>query len=220
MTLIAPDFTFSCQQLSHLNLDAFSDHFQHLSPDKQAENAHRSRRYSQFTGPATALTELPHNAFIQSSNINYLAGDIPRDFSPLEPSLIELPQFGQLIQTVNDFFGFNPDKTTLGVHQIRITCSGHKKGLPAPEGIHQDGFDLIVICCIARHNVAGAQTELYPHPDKKAVYKGTMQPGDIIYCNDRKLYHYTSPIEVEDAQSTGYRDMFVITVSLSDQPCQ
>lgn len=220
MALVSPDFTFSHQRLSCLGLDTFSGFFQRLSPDTHNCGNYRFRRYSRFTGHASNLIKKPQEAFIQSSDINSLNGDIERNFESLENDLVDLPQFEQLIQTVNHFFGYNPNKTTLGIHQIRITCSGNEKGLPVPEGIHQDGFDLIAICCIARHNVLGAETQLYQHPDEKPVYNCTMQPGDIIYCNDRTLYHYTSPIEAGNKDLAGYRDMFVITVSLNGQQWQ
>lgn len=166
MAIITPGFTFSHQRLSGLNLSAFSKYFERLSSDKHVDGNYRLRRYSLFTGPATALKQLPYEYFMQSKKVNYLYGGTKRQFSELEASLTESPQFEQLIQAVENFFGFNPDKTTLGVHQTRITCSGHEKGLTVPEGIHQDGFDLIAICCIARHNVQGAETELYQNPAK------------------------------------------------------
>ena len=220
MALISPGFSFSHQRLPCLDLDTFAESFQRLSLDEHEPGNYRLRRYSQFTGHASNLIKKPQEAFIQSSDVNAVNGDIERHFEALEKDLIELPQFGQLIQTVNHFFGYNPNKTTLGIHQIRIICSGKEKGLPVPEGIHQDGFDLIAICCIARHNVLGGETQLYQHPDEKPVYNCTMQPGDIIYCNDRTLYHYASPIEAGTKDITGYRDMFIITVSLSGQRWQ
>ena len=220
MAIISPGFTFSHQRLSSLDLTAFSKFFERLSPDKHVDGNYRLRRYSLFTGPAHKLKRLPYEYFMQSKKVNYLYGGIKRQFNELETSLTALPQFEQLIQTIEHFFGFNPDKTTLGVHQIRITCSGQEKGLPVPEGIHQDGFDLIAICCIARYNVQGAETELYKNPEEDPVYNCTMQPGDIIYCNDRKMYHYTSPIEVGSKATSGFRDMFVVTVSLNEQQWQ
>ena len=217
---ITPDFTFSHQRLLSLDLDTFAESFQRLSPDKYNAGNYRFRRYSQFTGHASNLIKKTQEVFIQSRDVNYLNSDIDRNFESLENQLIVLPQFEQLVQTVNQFFGYDPYKTTLGIHQIRIICSGRGKGLPVPEGIHQDGFDLIAICCIARHNIRGAETQLYQHPDEKPVYNCTMQPGDIIYCNDRALYHYTSPIEADCKDIVGFRDMFVITVSLGGQQWQ
>ena len=218
--MLAPDFTFSHQRLPGLDLEQFAPFFHQLAPDQHVNGNFRFRRYSRFTATPGHLRKLEHEAFVQSKQVNYLNGDIARKFDELEQPLICLPQFEQLIQTVNHFFDYDPARTVLGIHQIRITCSEGEQGLPVPEGIHQDGFDLIALCCVARHNVAGAETQLYRTPEEKPVYNCVMEPGDIIYCNDRTLYHYTSPIEPAPDCSEGYRDMFVLTVSLGEQQWQ
>ena len=219
-SLITPDFTFSHQRLSGIDLSVFSDSFNRLTPDPHIEGNFRLRGYSRFTGHPLHLKRLDHTQFAQSRDINPLYGDISRDFAALEDSLIVLPQFEQVVYTIARFFGFNPYLTTLGIHQIRIICSGQEQGLPVPEGIHKDGFDLIALCCINRQGVSGAETGIYQDPENEPIYTCTMQPGDIIYCNDRRLYHYTSPIQPISEDSQGFRDMFVVTVSLDGQPWQ
>lgn len=215
MALISPDFTFSHQQLSDLDLNAFAPFFANLTADPYVKGDFRFRRYSRFTGPA--LERLPYNDFVQSRSINYLSGDIPREFAEIEPTLTELAEFQHLFTQVNGFFGLDPARAVYGVHQIRITCSGADHGLPVPEGIHQDGFDLIAIACVARNNVDGAETGIFYHPEHKPVYSATLFPGDIVYCNDRRVYHYTSALQVSSAGVCGYRDVFVITVTLKDE---
>lgn len=215
--MLAPDFTFSHQRLPGLDLEQFAPFFRQLAPDQHVDGNYRFRRYSRFTGVPGHLRKLGHEAFVQSKQENYLSGNIARDFDELEQPLICLPPFEQLIQTVNLFFGYDPARTVLGIHQIRITCSEGEAGLPVPEGIHQDGFDLIAMCCAARHNVSGAETRLYRTPEEKPVYNCVLEPGDIIYCNDRSLFHYTSPIKPAPGHFRGYRDMFVLTVSLGEQ---
>ena len=219
-TLVAPDFTFSHQRSPAIDLSVFSRSFDQLNPDPHIEGDFRLRGYSRFTGHPLHLKRLNHQDFVQSSDINSLYGDVSRDFTALDDSLIVLPQFEQLIHTIARYFGFNPYKTILGVHQIRIVCSSQKKGLPVPEGIHKDGFDLIALCCVNRQGVSGAETSLYQDPEGDPIYTCTMQPGDIIYCNDRRLYHYTSPIQPLSDDIEGFRDMFVVTVSLDGQQWQ
>ena len=215
--LVLPDFTFSHQKLPNIDLSAFSQSFNNLSPDPHIEGDFRLRGYSRFSGHPPNLKHLRHQEFVQSKDINSLYGGICRDFAELDDSLIALPQFEQMIQSVIEFFGLPPDKTILGVHQIRIVCSTEKQGLPVPEGVHQDGFDLIALCCISRQDVSGAETRLYEDPKCDPLYTCTLQPGDIIYCNDRNLYHYTSPIQPVFDDKEGSRDMFVVTVSLDGQ---
>ena len=220
MALIAPGFTFSHQRMPGIDVEQFADSFTQLPPDPHVEGNFRRRKYSRFTGHPLHLRRLSHESFEQSSEINQTYGDIERDFEPIDESVTELPQFEQLIHTIARFFGFNPYCTTLGVHQIRIVCTGDEHGLPVPEGIHQDGFDLIALCCIKRQGVTGAETRLYQSPEEASVYNCTMGPGDIIYCNDRSMYHYTSPIQPVSEDHHGFRDMFVVTVSLDGQQWQ
>lgn len=220
MPLIDPDFTFSHQHLSSVDLNVFSDSFNQLIPDQHVDGQYRYRRYSRLTGSLDnpqCLDDLP---FFQSKTVNYLNGDIDRCFEALEGAVIELPQFKQLMQSIGDFFGFDPAKTILGVHQIRVVCTSDETGCPVPEGIHQDGFDLIAMCCIAKCNIEGAESQIFNDPKLPALYQCTMEPGDIIYCNDRTMYHYASPVKPECPGFEGYRDMFVITVSLSEQQWQ
>ena len=217
MALISPDFTFSHQHLSDLDLNPFAPFFANLVADRYVSGDYRFRRYSQFTGPAQCLKRLPHDDFVQSRSVNYLNGDILREFAEIEPELTELPEFQSLLQQVNEFFGLDPVGTVYGVHQIRITCSDSDQGLPVPEGIHQDGFDLIAIICIARKNIEGAETGIFYDPKQKPAYSTTLVPGDIVYCNDRRVYHYASAVQVSSGEVSGYRDVFVITVTLKDE---
>ncbi|MBO9482154.1 2OG-Fe dioxygenase family protein [Salinisphaera sp. G21_0] len=217
MALISPDFTFSHQRLTDLDLNAFAPFFANLAADPYVSGHYRFRRYSRFTGPAECLERLPHDDFVQSRSVNYLSGDILREFAEIEPALTELPEFQSLFRQVNGFFGLDPARTVYGVHQIRITCSGADHGLPVPEGIHQDGFDLIAIICTDRKNVEGAETGIFYHPEQKPAYSATLLPGDIVYCNDRRVYHYTSALQVSSGEVSGHRDVFVITVTLEDE---
>lgn len=217
MALVSPQFTYSHQRLPGLDLSQFAHFFDQLVPDQHISGNYRLRRYSRFNGQ---LKKLQHKSFFQSKTINYLNGGVNREFEALENALLQLPQFEQLIQTVGHFFGYNPKKTTIGVHQIRVLCSSDETGQPVPEGIHQDGFDLIAMCCVAKHNVSGAESQIFTDPEAPPVYRCTMEPGDIIYCNDRNLYHYASPVEPANKGLIGYRDMFVITVSLDGQQWQ
>ena len=196
MPLIAPNFNFAHQRLPGIDIEQFSDSFSRLPIDPHIEGNYRLRRYSRFTGHPSNLKQLEHSSFMQSKRFNHTYGDIDRAFEPLEDRVIQLPQFEQLLQTVASFYGYDPYLTTVGVHQIRITASHDETGLPVPEGIHKDGFDLIAICCINRIGISGANTSLFQTPEGAPLYNCTMTPGDIIYCNDRRMYHYTSPLQL------------------------
>ncbi len=192
-----------------LDTEALKKYFKGMPLDHYIEGSYRRRRLSRFTGPTDALIHLPHNTFMQASYVNELLGNIQRDYEELEEALIEEPAFKALIQSMYDFFNMDPRSTVLGVHQIRISCNPKETGEPAPEGVHQDGFDYLCICCIDRVNIEGAATCFYANPIGEPIYSAILEPGNIAYVNDQAIYHYSTPIEPKD--SYGYRDVFVIT---------
>lgn len=205
------DLTFELHPLpAGVDLAALRPSFDDLPIDHYIEGSFRRRRLSRFRGPADALEHLPHGAFMQSDYVNQLLGNIQREYAELDEALIANPSFLAFIGGIQAFFGFDPADTVLGVHQIRITCSAEEQGEPAPEGIHQDGFDYITICCITRDGVEGAKTEFYRDPKGEPIFSQELQPGEVAYCDDRAIYHYTTPIHPA-GDAPGHRDVFVVT---------
>jgi hypothetical protein len=110
------------------------------------------------------------------------------------------------------------DSYEIGVHQIRIVCEGLKIGYPVPEGPHQDGFDYVAIYCINVFNAAGGVSSLYAgSKDGEMVYRGTLKAGDGLIVDDRKVFHYTSPIAASDG-GFGFRDICVVTFKRIEWP--
>jgi hypothetical protein len=204
------DFDYKVQRLSNLNAPAFQPSFENLPLDPYIQGRFRRRRFSRFRGEPANLARLEHKYFVQSSEVNKLAGGIKRDFPELEDSLTSLPEFHSLISRFVDFAKIDPVTTEMGVHQIRITASPEEQGEPAPEGIHQDGFDFVGIFCICRQNLLGAETHLYEDPGKSPIFAKELQPGEFLLVNDRRLYHYTSAVR-SAGSGEGVRDVFVIT---------
>ena len=206
------DLTYELQQLPNdVALAELRPFFNDLPLDHYISGNFRRRRLSRFRGPADNLVHLPHATFMQSGYVNQLLGNIQREYDELDEALIASASFMAFIKAIQDFFGFDPDTSILGVHQIRINCSSTEFGEPAPEGIHQDGFDYITICCVDRHQVDGAKTEFFLDPQKPAIFSKILEPGEIAYCNDRNIYHYTTPIHPAGSES-GFRDVFVVTI--------
>jgi hypothetical protein len=188
--------------------------FARLPPDPYIEGRFRRRRYSHFSGRPNALRRLTHQSFQQSRAVNYLLGGVRREYEELEDGLVALDAFTAMIATYIDHLGIDPTVTDFGVHQIRILCSPGFAGDPAPEGIHQDGFDYVGIFCVDRVNVVGAATHLYKALEGKAVqppiFNKELSPGEVVFVNDREVFHYTDPLRPR-APGEGHRDVFVIT---------
>ncbi|HKM57584.1 MAG TPA: 2OG-Fe dioxygenase family protein [Chthoniobacterales bacterium] len=204
------DFDYKLQRLSSARTEVFSPFFANLPLDPYIEGTFRRRRFSRFQGEPENLTRLEHKYFEQSSSVNKLAGGVKRDFAELEEDLVRLPEFQVLVSRFVDFSKIEPETTEIGIHQIRIVASPDQVGEPAPEGIHQDGFDFVGIFCISREHLVGAETHLCEHPSQAPIFAKELQPGEFVLVNDRKLYHFTTGIKPVGA-TEGTRDVFVMT---------
>jgi hypothetical protein len=195
---------------SAAGLAALRPTFSDLPIDPYITGHFRRRRYSHFSGRPGTLRRLKHQTFQQSRQVNYLLGGVRREYGELDDGLVALDAFRAMIATYVEHLGIDPAVTDFGVHQIRILCSPEFAGDPAPEGIHQDGFDYVGIFCIDRVNVAGAATHLYRAKDQPPIFNKELQPGEVVFVNDREVFHYTDPLHPL-VPGEGHRDVFVIT---------
>jgi|SRR3974390_2554627 len=140
-------------------------------------------------GPAESLNRLGHKYFEQNISANGPAGAIKRDFPELEEQLVALPEFQMLVARFVDFSNMDWETTEIGIHQIRIIASQVEVGVPAAEGIHQDGFDFVGIFCIDRHNLIGAETHLYEDPNAAPIFAKELQPGAGLLLNNFEMAH-------------------------------
>ncbi len=203
-----PDaFAFSLHRLA-IDTGAFAPFFARLPIDRFIDGRFRRRRLSRFRG-AGDFVHLPHAAFMQSDYVNTLLGNIQREYDELEDALIVHPAFRALLRSFAGFFATSED-TVLGVHQIRIVCAHDQSGEPAPEGVHQDGFDWVGIFCIARVDVVGAQTQLFDDRAQPPIFSKALAPAEAVFINDRRIFHYTTPV-TPSGPDQGHRDVFVIT---------
>ena len=204
------DFDYKLQRLSSLRFAAFDPYFLNLPLDPYIQGKFRRRRFSRFQGAPEDLKRLEHKYFEQSAAVNKLAGGVKRDFAELEDQLVGLAEWRTLIARFVDFCKIDPTTTEIGIHQIRIVAAPNMVGEPAPEGIHQDGFDFVGIFCIKRENLIGAETHLYESPSGPPIFAKELQPGEFVLVNDRRLYHFTSGIRPAGS-GDGMRDVFVMT---------
>ena len=148
-------------------------------------------------------------SFFQASEINSYAGGIYRQFAPAEPILRDYTQKVLNTGVYKSLRG--DDKFEIGVHQIRIVCNDDNPGFPVPEGFHQDGMDYISILCIGLHNVVGGVSLLRADKkDGKCVLESNLGPYTGLVFNDRKYFHYATPIFPKESK-LGFRDIIVTT---------
>jgi hypothetical protein len=199
---LEPHWQRLVQDWDHLDVDHFL----------QGGAKFRLRRYGRYWwSPAEdALTTLPHEPYFQPEGENAYAGGIVRDFAPLLPATEDNPFIHALVRAT---FACLPVATRQGktwevrIHQIRIVTTPEVPGLPAPEGIHQDGTDFLTLHLVRRHNIAGGESTIYDL-DRKPIQRYTMrEPLDSLILEDPRIMHSVTPVHSADGRNLGTRDM-------------
>ncbi|MDJ0797862.1 MAG: 2OG-Fe dioxygenase family protein [Calothrix sp. MO_167.B12] len=220
---------YALETINSINLDKIQSYFDNLPVDPYLEENYRYRRLSHFKinsdrskggfpweHPNKAVPEeydlikLPHSPFFQSKEYNPLLGNVTREYAELDEQLILLPDFQKIIWEFFNFCRLCSNETEIGVHQIRTTTSRENIGNPVPEGIHQDGVDLVGIFCVSRDNISDGVTYLYKSINDTPMFTKILHPGEFLIFNDRQFFHFTSPIQVIGS-GCGTRDVFVLT---------
>ncbi|MFF4421408.1 2OG-Fe dioxygenase family protein [Streptomyces sp. NPDC001549] len=173
---------------------------------------YRRRRHGSFRFSGGDLVQEPPRAFHQSAEVNSLHGGVDRHFPPLADDVAA----EGVLHTLIRFFAerlpgdFDPATSGVGVHQIRITATRDAKGLPAPEGVHEDGHHYVAQVLMRRVDVGGGESQLYDR-DRRPIYSTTLlQPFESIVIDDRRVFHGVSAIEPADGVRQGVRDMLLI----------
>ena len=201
--------SFGLEKISSIKLEGFKRFFTELPVDPYLKGGYRLRRLSHFQISGDKLIKLPHGYLFQSKDYNPVAGDIKREFEELDDALIALDEFKKLVFEFSNHCKLQ-SVASIGVHQIRTTCSPKNFGNPAPEGIHRDGCDFVGIFSVDRQNIQGGATHLYPAKKEKPVFKKILNPGELLLVNDNDYFHFTTPIKPL-LENQGIRDVFVLT---------
>lgn len=211
-----PTQTFNCQTdyaletLNSVNLDTLETFFENLPVDPYLAGNYRFRRLSRFQIIGKCVTQLSDTPLFQTKAYNPLAGDVVRKFAGIEPELMALDDFQKICLEFFDFCQLCTSFNEIDVHQIRIVAVPQAVGHPAPEGIHQDGVDLVGIFCVARKNMTGGLTSLYKSKEEAPIFTKILNPGELLVFNDKQFFHFTSILNALAAE-LGVRDVFVLT---------
>lgn len=125
-----------------------------------------------------------------------------------------------------------------GCHQFRVSsCSvetgalrapdGAQENSPSPEGVHQDGAELVVIMFINSENMAvhGGESRIYDLAQPSGIIQDEMQasknrllkytmslPFETIVLEDRRVKHDNMAVIPVEACRVAHRDVLVIWV--------
>lgn len=176
---------------------------------------YRLRRFGRYlyARMADLLVDLEHAPFYQSLDYNPLHGGVHRLFEPLAPQTRANPvlrrlirfhvqQCGRMYPQIHDWL--------LYVHQIRILGDGDAVGQPTPEGMHQDGHQVVAQVLVSRENVCGAESTICDANGAPLHTDVLHHEFDTIVVNDREVWHGVTPLQRVDPRLPAYRDMLLI----------
>jgi hypothetical protein len=208
-----PAWSIGPRLLSHWH--RLCEDWDRLEPDRYlAQGARfRLRRYGRFYwSPASdTLSALPHERYFQPADENPYAGGVVREFAPLLPETVWNPFLRALVRSTFSCLPVAADRQgktwEVRVHQIRIVASPGEPGLPAPEGIHQDGTDFLTLHLVRRHNVAGAESTIYDLQRRPIGCHTMREPLDSFILEDPRVLHGVTPVHSADGRTRGTRDL-------------
>ena len=206
----------------------FADSWNDLHQDQFMADGgtYRFRRFSEFQldMQARSITTLPHAAYRQSKQDNYLNGGIDRLYSAIKSEIQTNAAFNAALLRCADVLApLHPGAQWLvQVFQNRVLAKQHELGQPTPEGVHRDGVDYVLTLLMKRHNIEGGESATYLADGVSVSAKVTLQTaGDYILLNDRATKHSVQAIVRHDSEQIGYRDALIVMFTrLSSNPIE
>ena len=186
--------------------------FDDLPVDPYTTGGFRSRRFARVQLDGRSLRRTADQSFSQGADVNRYLGGIVREYEPVHDEFLA----ADVVRSICELLAARAELPhgTIGIHQIRISCSRGHEGSPAPEGIHRDGVAFVFICCVDRVDVIGGRTQLFQlapgMDDEEPFFDEVLPEGACLLVNDQLLAHYTSSIS--PAAEHGYRDALVVTI--------
>ncbi|MFT3755804.1 MAG: 2OG-Fe dioxygenase family protein [Pseudoxanthomonas sp.] len=185
-----------------------------LPPDNYLKDGgrYRRRRHACFVVNGEAITQTPHRAHWQSLDYNALHGGMQRWFEPVAPATVQAPAWRGLLASIaalcSELKGAQP--WYVEAHQFRIDTSDGI-GRPTPEGAHRDGVDFVAVILVGREGIKGGETRVFEADGPNGQRFTLTQPWSLLFLDDHRVIHESTPIQPVDAAAGGHRDTLVLT---------
>ncbi|MBB1334791.1 MULTISPECIES: 2OG-Fe dioxygenase family protein [unclassified Pseudoalteromonas] len=195
--------------VNQAHIEAVKPSFANLPANPYADGAFRKRRYSVIKVQNDELVLQATKAFVQDDSINTFQGNVERTYENLEPSLLASEGMKSIVNEFRAITGISEERD-IEIHQFRMLAI-ESDTPPAPEGIHQDGFDHVCICGVSHENLEGGELLVYENKQAEPCFKMEIKDGMFALINDREVWHNATPMNKIDASKDGYLDCFVLT---------
>jgi hypothetical protein len=167
-----------------------------------------------FEADAAGIRRAAHQPHYQSVDYNPLNGGIARWFEPVEPAIGTSRTFTAILGFCRSLFDSLSPRVPgwrIEAHQFRIEARAAEAGKPAPEGIHRDGVDYVLVLLVSRRNIASGVTTIHALAGQVLGDFTLTQPFDAALVNDARVAHGVTPVVPLDPDQPAYRDVLVVT---------
>jgi hypothetical protein len=189
----------------------------------------------------TRVLRQPRAAFLIPYGENKHLKNMRREFVEAEPAFLQSKTLHSVWRLIRQLVLANGKKGTpyvSGCHQFRIIKRpdnleelgpfGTVSNSPTPEGVHQDGADLVLVMFVNSSNMApgSAESRLYDLSqdsgmlDHEQSLKARQEtclfehnltvPFESLIIHDRKVKHDNRPLESKESSADAYRDVLVV----------
>lgn len=178
----------------------------------------RLRRYANFT-----ITKAKYENLFQQNEKTEFKQDVSderketRIFHPMEKHLLEDEIIKTMLSNMTDMvWEIHPDviELEMSLHQVRILSYPTIIGDNAPEGIHQDGADVIVPVIVFNRSphIKGGVSRIYDDDAKTLIDETIVKEGEFNFMQDRVLWHDVTKLILDSSEGNkiGYRDILGI----------
>ena len=199
---------------------AFADSWNRLALDTYMADGgrYRRRRHATYEGAFGQIRRLPHEPHYQAREYNPLNGGIARWFEPVEPGVGNGSSMRTILSLCLSLFGsLSPAVRAwhIQTHQFRIEARATEMGRPAPEGVHRDGVDYVLVLLVNRTNIASGVTTIHALDGRPLGQFTLTNPFDSAVVDDARVAHGVTPVEPIDANEPAHRDVLVVTFRAS-----
>jgi hypothetical protein len=194
-----------------LDLPALRRAFDEIPSDPYFDkaNGERCKSIARFRVWDERVERQPHGPLYQSQRHNPVHGGIVRHYEELPADVAASPSIRAILTTFARRAGLDGRQEIL-LQLQRIRCLGDR-ALPAVEGWHQDGTQMLGILVISRTNVTGGVSMLSLDRGRDVTFERVLRAGEMVLFDDERLWHYATPVEPVDPSAPSHRDIVILT---------
>jgi hypothetical protein len=193
-----------------------------ITGEENEKYTSRSRPTWRSKETGYSVWNLPQYAMQQSILYNPVHGNMRRVYPRISEDIIDSEDFHKLLIHYASFFGWS-DAIVLVQFQ-RVDCLADRIGVPTVEGFHQDGNRHVAMLVVNRNNItddSGVSQYVMDDHGKKTdelIFDSVIPSGQLIYWNDKRVWHYGSELKLADPDVNGGRGVRDIIIMSAKTP--